>query len=584
MSTKKFYTDERNVQIVLALLKANGIKKVVASPGATNYTLVGSLQNDPYFEIYSSVDERSAAYIACGMAAESGEPVVLSCTGSTASRNYYPGMTEAYYRKLPILAITSHQGTDRLGQLIFQNVDRRVIANDVARLSVELPVVKDDRDEAFVTMEANKAILELKRNGGGPVHINLFTTYSTDFTVQELPPVKVFRRIQAWDQLPELPQKKICVYVGSHVCFSAKLTALVDRFCSTYDAIVICDHTSGYYGKYKLLPTLMQMQGSASSPFDPFDLMIHIGEVSAAAFAGSVPVNEIWRVSEDGELRNPFGKLSTVFQMSEEMFFAHYGQDGNDKHANIDSYTKIFDNIYAKIPALPFSNIWVASQLSTLLPKESIFHLSASHTRRSWNMFPLPADVQSSSNVGCCGIDGATSSLIGASLASPEKLCYLVTGDLAFFYDLNSLGNRHIGNNIRILLINNGVGTEFKLSVHKCYAFQDDANKYMAAAGHFGNKSPQLVKHYAEDLGFRYLTASNKDEFLTIVDDFVNPEIKQSMIFEIFTNHEEENEALQLITHIEKDTNAILKKTAKSLLKNIAGEDGVNAVKRIFER
>ena len=86
METKKYYTDERNVQIVLSLLKAHGIRKVIASPGTTNMTFVGSIQNDPFFEIYSVVDERSAAYMACGMAAESGEPVVLSCTGAPPKR------------------------------------------------------------------------------------------------------------------------------------------------------------------------------------------------------------------------------------------------------------------------------------------------------------------------------------------------------------------------------------------------------------------------------------------------------------------------------------------------------------------
>ena len=116
MEPKFYYTDERNVQIVISLLKANGIRKIVASPGTTNITFVGSVQQDPWFEIYSSVDERSAAYIACGLSAESGEPVVLTCTGATASRNYYSGLTEAYYRKLPIVALTSHQGNYRIGQ------------------------------------------------------------------------------------------------------------------------------------------------------------------------------------------------------------------------------------------------------------------------------------------------------------------------------------------------------------------------------------------------------------------------------------------------------------------------------------
>ena len=101
------YTVERNVQILISLLKAHGVKRIVASPGTTNITLVGSLQQDSYFSIYSSFDERSAAYLACGLAAESGEPVALSCTGATASRNYVSGLTEAYYRNLPVLAITS---------------------------------------------------------------------------------------------------------------------------------------------------------------------------------------------------------------------------------------------------------------------------------------------------------------------------------------------------------------------------------------------------------------------------------------------------------------------------------------------
>lgn len=143
---EKYYTDEQNIQIVLALLKAHKIRKIVASPGTTNMTLVASMQQDSYFEMYSSVDERSAAYMACGLAAESGEPVVLSCTGATASRNYMPGLTEAYYRKLPILAITSTQDTSKIGHNIAQVIDRRVLPNDIAKLSVDIPTIRDDDD------------------------------------------------------------------------------------------------------------------------------------------------------------------------------------------------------------------------------------------------------------------------------------------------------------------------------------------------------------------------------------------------------------------------------------------------------
>ena len=104
-----FYSAEKAVRLLISLLKQHNIKKIVASPGATNITFVASVMHDEWFEVYSCVDERSAAYMAVGMAEESGESIVLTCTGATASRNYLPAITEAYYRKLPILAVTATQ-------------------------------------------------------------------------------------------------------------------------------------------------------------------------------------------------------------------------------------------------------------------------------------------------------------------------------------------------------------------------------------------------------------------------------------------------------------------------------------------
>ena len=130
---EKYYTNERSIQILISLLKQYKIKKCILSPGATNITFVASLQQDPWFECYSSVDERSAAYMACGLVAESGEPVVLSCTGATASRNYLPGLTEAYYRKLPIVAVTSTQNVCRIGHHIAQVIDRDEFLNEVVK-------------------------------------------------------------------------------------------------------------------------------------------------------------------------------------------------------------------------------------------------------------------------------------------------------------------------------------------------------------------------------------------------------------------------------------------------------------------
>ena len=306
MESKFKYTSERNVQIVIALLKAHGIRRVIASPGTTNMTFVVSVENDPWFRMWSSVDERSAAYLACGMAAETGEPVVISCTGATASRNYMPGLTEAYYRKLPVLAITSTRGNHKVGHLIDQQIDRRALPNDIAMESVTIPMVKDKEDERMCEIEANKAILALKLNGGGPAHINMYTKYSHDFSVKEIPHVNAIYRHTAFDEeLPRMPHEgRIVVRVGSHADFSERLTKAVDKFCATYDAVVLCDHTSGYRGKYEVHCQMVCGQRQWHSPLAEANLCVHIGEVSGDAF--NVRAKHAWRVSPDGKLRDIF--------------------------------------------------------------------------------------------------------------------------------------------------------------------------------------------------------------------------------------------------------------------------------------
>ena len=160
-----YYTDEQNIQILISLLKAHNIRRIIASPGTTNMSFVGSIQKDSFFEIYSCVDERSACYMACGMAAESGEPVVLSCTGATASRNYMPGLTEAFYSKLPVLAVTAAPHHGILGNNMPQIIDRTQQLKDIVKLSVQVPSINCEDDKFHCVVAINKAILELKHNG-----------------------------------------------------------------------------------------------------------------------------------------------------------------------------------------------------------------------------------------------------------------------------------------------------------------------------------------------------------------------------------------------------------------------------------
>lgn len=579
---ENLYTNEKHTQILIALLKAHRIRKVIASPGTTNITFIASIQHDPYFEIYSAADERSAAYIACGLSAESGEPVVLSCTGATASRNYVPALTEAFYRKLPILAITATQPADRIGHNAPQVIDRRVQLNDIVKLSVQVSGVNSEEDKWACEISINKAILELKHHGGGPVHINFTTTYSTIYDTKVLPDVNVINRITYNDELPNIPKGKIGIFVGNHKKWSSKLTDLVDAFCAKYNAIVFCDHTSKYKGKYRAFAGLIATQENYKSPCCFVDLLIHIGDISGG-YMFFAP-KKVWRVNPDGEVCDTFRKLQYTFEMEEEDFFDCYINtitSENNKNTFIAEWNNEYERIYAKIPELPFSNAWIAKNTISKIPENSVLHLGILNSLRTWNYFEAPQSVLGYSNTGGFGIDGCVSSLIGASLAEPNKLFFEVVGDLAFFYDMNSIGNKHVGNNIRLMVINNGRGTEFRNYGHIGHRFGEDADMYIAAAGHYGKKSHLLLKHYAEDLGFEYISASNKEEYLNNVEKYLNPKITdRPILFEVFTDSKNESEAIRIMKNIEISAEGRVKK----LIKSTMGDQGINIIKKIIKR
>lgn len=131
------------------------------------------------------------------------------------------------------------------------------------------------------------------------------------------------------------------------------------------------------------------------------------------------------------------------------------------------------------------------------------------------------------------------------------------------------------------MLINNGRGTEFRNYNHPAERFGKDADAYMAAAGHFGKKSHLLIRHYAEDLGYEYLSADSKESYLKNIDRFLTPEITdRPMLFEIFTDSKDESDAIYLMRHL-----AVSKKgEAKQVVKKVLGEKGVSVVKKMLGR
>ncbi len=591
VGSRLYYTSEQNILLLIALLKKYNIRKVVASPGATNVTFVSSIQQDSFFEMYSCVDERSAGYMAVGLCEESSEPVLLSCTGATASRNYLPALTEAYYRKLPLIACTSAQDFHNIGHLIAQVINRNNPPSDVVLKSVNISSINNESDRWFAEIKLNDVLEELFRRGGGPIHINLETKYSLDYSAKELPKVRKISRItNLTKDLPQLPQGKIGVFVGSHKKLTSEESFALENFAISNNAIVFVDHTSNYHGKNALNYSIKGSQEVHHNE-PSFDVIIHIGEVSGDYYTMRLMKNtkQVWRVNPDGEMRDTFKKLSFVFEMTEQEFFERYSSNTDLSSQNLPAnsfYEECMaekNRLLSLIPDLPFSNIYIAQVLADKIPQNSVLHLGILNSLRAWNLFDLPKSVNVFSNVGGFGIDGCLSSMIGTSLVNKDRLYFGVFGDLATFYDLNVLANRHLGSNLRIILINNGLGQEFKNYNHPGARFGEQTDDFIAAKGHNGKQSPLLMKHFTEDLGFEYLSASNKEEFSIAYPKFLNNRIgDKPLFFEVFTNSEEENEALYLIKHIEQPTDKEkITNTIKQTLKNTVGDKLINKIKKL---
>lgn len=564
------YSVEKNTQVLLSLLKKHEIRKIIINPGTTNMSFAISVQQDEFFELYSCVDERSGAYMACGMADECGEPVVLSCTGATASRNYLPALTEAYYRKLPVLAVTSTKEGCFVGNNFSQVIDRSLQPRDTYKYSAHIPVVVSDNDAWECNLKINEALMKLTEGEGGPVHINLESVVTSNFLVNTLPDERMIKLVTISDPLPKLDGRKIGIFIGNHKRWNDRLLRNVDKFCECFDAVVIQDLTGKYTGKYGCYVNLIAEQENYRSKLMDMDLCIYIGSVSA--MDAIVQPKEVWQVSSESEVKDVFRMRTTfLFNMCEEIFFEKYC-DGVKKRKQQNYHTlwrDEYNELVGKIEELPFSTGYVARNIIEKIPANSIVYLGIYNCLRNFNYFGglAPNTVQFYSNTGGFGIDGGCSTLIGMAVSNPNKIHFGFIGDLGFFYDMNSIGNKHIGNNVRFMIINNGTGMEMELYSSGVTISRSDFGYYCSAKGHFGNKSKDVVKHFAQDMGFVYLFADNEKEFSKQLAKFVDSEqLDKPIIMEVFTKPEYENKSIQHIRNLKSDKKSDMKNALKGML------------------
>lgn len=569
------YTIQENVRIVIALLKQYNIRHIVVSPGGTNIPVSQAVQDDPFFHCYSIPDERSAMYFAIGLHLQTGEIIATSCTSAQATRNYVPGLTEAFYKHTPILAITTSKLERFQYQDYMQAPDQTSLPKDAVKATFDLPPVTDENTRVQCIHNARTAMLELTHRSPGPIQLNLriIDVQQSKFENVNLPVLRSVKRYMAWDQWNDinLTDKRILIVIGEHRPFSVAHKRCIEKFCESYNVAVYTNHFSNYHGKYSINGNLLATCGKLSSP----DILITIGGQTGdyAIYGTLVNMSDVehWRVCEDGNIVDTYNKLTKIFECPDYYFFDKLAIDNNCSH---DYFLELFQkkSELSYDIEVPFSNLYAAQQLYKEIPQYSIMNFAILNSLRCWSYFPLDETIEGYGNIAAFGIDGCNSMLIGESI-NTDKLCFIITGDLAFFYDMNALGIRHIKNNVRILLVNNNGGAEFRIMTRN---WKDDVhvNNYISAVGHNGN-----AEGWAKNCGFTYLSASNKEEFLAIKEQFIS-ENENPVLLEIFTDADDEVVAMNTLISSNKSAEGKI----KGVIAKVLGEKGVQTVKKIIGR
>ena len=540
-----------NINILISLLKRHKIRYVVTSPGGTNIAFVSAIQKDSFFQCFSIVDERSAIYFAIGLYLQTGEIIATSCTSAQATRNYIPGLTEAYYKHVPILAITMSKLYRFTRQDYMQAPNQISLPDDCVMKSFPLPIVQSTEDFLEASRLINEAILELNHNGKGPVQLNIpWEDFKIEPVNQNAP--KSIMRYDSYDASDYLEGKRIIIIAGEHRPYEeAERNAIID-FCRCHDCVIYTNHLSNLHTDYNIEANLFLSTFPTEKDMKDLlpDILISIGGQTGdypfyCMFSKTNLHFEHWSVNESGNIVDTYDKLTRVYQMGITDFFS---SAATTKEASGD-YLKLWKkqlSYYIFSVDLPLSNTYVAQVLHDKIPSNSTMNFAILNSLRNWNLFPLSPDIKCFANVAAFGIDGCTSMLIGESVLS-DDLHFLVTGDLAFFYDLNSLGIRHIKNNVRILLINNNGGVEFKMGGNAENNKERDV--YIAAANHFRN-----AKGWAETCGFEYISASSKEEFIERYERLLVKSARP-IVFEVFTTDLNDSAAYRAILDANKKLN-----------------------------
>ena len=530
-------------QSIIEICQQKGVQHIVISPGSRNAPLTIGFTNNPFFKCYSIADERCAAFFALGIAQQLQKPVVVVCTSGSALLNYYPAFAEAFYSQIPLVVISADRPQSKIdigdGQTIRQE---NVFANHSLYNANLLENSSAENDNNI------QMALHVSVSQKGPVHINapfeepLYETVNElqvqpkiiDFNTEE----KQFKieksSIETWSNAT----KKL-VLVGELLPNSVEQQYL-DVIANDPSVVVLTEKTSNLHH-----PTFIDQIDTLITPFTDEDFKAFQPEI-LLTFGGMVVSKRIkaflrkykpahhWHV-DDLRAYDTFGALTNHFETKINTFLSQLLTEKTIESSYQSSIATIWKDRVAKhqeyTAKIPFSDFKVFDFICQNLPKNSQLQVSNSSAIRYLQLFDLDNTVQVFCNRGTSGIDGSTSTAIGAALAS-DLPTILITGDISFLYDSNALWNNYIPKNFKIILLNNSGGGIFRILPG--HQETETFNRYFET-------SHQLnASHLAKMYGFDYFEANDEATLQQQYKSFLNQNEKPS-ILEIFTPEKENN-------------------------------------------
>lgn len=533
-------------QNLIEIFKQKGIQHIVISPGSRNAPLTIGFTANSFFTCYSIVDERCAAFFALGMAQQLQQPVAVLCTSGSALLNYYPAVAEAFYSQIPLLVVSADRPQSKIdigdGQTIRQE---NVFANHSlynANLSEEASEENDLKIQEAIYFSITKK---------GPVHINVpfeEPLYETTNSISQAPVLvdltqkkEAFVLDKSFQEQWHLTTKKM-VLVGELVPNTIS-EELIQHLVLDPSVVVLIEKSANLHHVQFIdkIDTLV-------TPLKEEELVILQPDV-LLTFGGMVVSKRIktflrkynpkihWHVDE---LRayDTYGVLSEHFKSTPEHFLSQlYAVTVHSKATYKKDVLTIWNEKIGKhkvyLKDMPYSDFKVFDFISKQLPTHYQLQVSNSSAIRYVQLLDFAPQTILYCNRGTSGIDGSTSTAIGAAVQAITPVC-LLTGDISFFYDSNALWNNYIPKNFKIILINNSGGGIFRIlpghqETETFTTFFETSHRLQAS-------------HLATMYGITYFKATCIETLDRVWNAFIDE--KKPSILEIFTPEKLNNEVL----------------------------------------